>query len=64
MSNEMLAWAIERTERLNKDAREAVNLFRTAQRDLNAIKSGKPSAACDRRYCDWKSMQPKKETKG
>ena len=60
MDREMMTqWAMDRVDRLAEDARESANLLRTAERDLAAIKQGRPGEACQRRFYNWKSLQPK-----
>jgi hypothetical protein len=59
----MTKWAAERVDRLAEDARKAQNLFRCAERDLEGIRSGRPSIACEKRFMDWSFMQPRKPPK-
>lgn len=58
ITDEMTMWAEARLDRLAEEARKAANLLRTAERDLEGIRCGRPTIACTRRFWDWRGCQP------
>ena len=58
MNADMEQWAKERVDRFAEHARQAENVLRTAERDLEGIKVGRPSGACLKRYWNWRGCQP------
>jgi hypothetical protein len=53
----MERWAMLRVDTLCNAARIAQNAARTAERDLEGIRCGRPTKACQDRYDDWKAQQ-------
>jgi hypothetical protein len=58
MYPQMQEWATSEIDRLTNSVRLARNAVRTAQRDLASIRNNRPTAACMKRYQEWREMTP------